>query len=608
MKSLINLCSALLDDLSSICSVDTARDLCTIKSRAQHEGVSFFTITLPNFAQDFESALARGKVDSTLFVGWKRRGCLPSFLRGFTSLVFGSDGRILDEHFSTPVYCVRQLCRVFKKVRIPCSQSRVEKAFEKYKTTEAALPSAFEHDMPDAQHFVAVCNAIWTDVLGVDLNTFDLVPKHGPGATAERISGNSKYVLRSWTERLETAFPVTEFGFTSLNQIDCDRSGLKAIRMVEVQDETPVRVISVPKDLKAPRIIAIEPVCMQYTQQALSRWLMDKIQRSDLIGGAIRFNDQSVNQHMAVRGSRDGSYATIDLSDASDRVPLSHVRAMLGGNPDLLRAIEATRSTTAKLPTGEVVSLKKFASMGSALCFPIESMYFYSIIVHALLRKRNESPTRRRIHRISRRIHIFGDDIIVPSGETDTVLEALAMYNCKVNTAKSFWTGRFRESCGCDAYHGEDVTPVYLREMCPSSKRSHAALVSWISTSNQLHKVGLWKTADYMKRVVESVLGVLPVVAETSPGLGWVSYNGIPDSGRLCPFTHRPLVKTFKVETCRVKDPLDGYPALLKYFLNAKDGGDTLSHLFPKVADKKHLASSVRHGTVSRKRHWVPVT
>lgn len=605
MKSLIDLVTALLADAGSICSVETARDLETIKSRAQHEGISFFTITLPDFASDFERSLELGQVDPTLFLSWRKKARLPLFLRGFVELVFGTNGGIRDEPSTNAVFCIRQVCRVFKKVRLPCSIQRESRAFRNYVKTEATLS---EHPNPESsrhEHFCAVAKLLWSEVFGSECNTFGLVPKHGPGATCEGISGNAKYSHMVWYDRLDRSFPVTEHYFTSVNHMLCDEHGLNNMTIIPETQELPVRVISVPKTLKAPRIIAIEPVCMQYTQQALSRWIVENIQRSVLTKTVIRFNDQTFNQRAAMRGSLDGSISTIDLSDASDRVPLSMVCDMLKSCPELLAAALACRSTTAKLPDGTIVPLVKFASMGSALCFPIESMYFYTIIVHAILWAQSLPPSRSQMLDLAKRVHVFGDDITVPSDQTDIVLEALAYYYCKVNATKSFWRGKFRESCGVDAFCGVDVTPTYIRETRPSDKRASAGIVSWIATSNLFHEAGLWQTAHYMKNVVESLLGSLPVVHATSPGLGWYSFLGPKPTGRMCKYLHKPLVRTFIVRPKKVKDPLNGYPALLKYFLQRRNQ-EIDAVLRPLSADKEHLLTSARCGTVSRKRQWVP--
>jgi len=599
MKSLVNLLSALLADAGSICSVETARDLITIKSRTQHEGISFLTITLPEFASDFERGLELGRIDSTLFLGWRKRGCLPAFLQGFTSLVFGPDGRVRDEANASAVFCVRQICRIFKKVRIPCSSERESATFRKYHDLEASLSDTLCVPDDRLHHFRGVCRIIWDTVFGrEEFNSSRLVPRHGPGATAERISGNAKYAHHVWYERLSDVFHFDEYIFSSLSQFDDPLYGYNSVKFIEEHQELPVRVISVPKTLKGPRIIAIEPVCMQYVQQAVGRYVMDSIEGSTLTRKSIRFTDQSVNQQLAMQSSLQKDLATLDLSDASDRVLLDSVRHMLHSQPNLLAAVEACRSRTAQTPDGKVISLKKFASMGSALCFPIESMYFYSVIVHTLLWERKLTPHIADIRKMSAMVHVYGDDIIVPVHETDSVIEGLTLFGNKVNTTKSFWNGSFRESCGCDAFNGIDVTPVYVREMRPKTRRDSAGLISWVSTSNQLHAAGCWRSAQLMKHEVERVLGSLPVVGSESPGLGWTSFLGVP-TRVMCRHMHIPLVKTHKVITRRERDALEGYPALLKYFLRTEKA------VRPIPISKEHLQFSVRNGSVSRKRHWV---
>lgn len=603
MKSLINLYTCLLDDLGRLCSVDPARDLVTLKSRAEHEGISFFTITLPEFASSFETCLEHSRVVPTAFVGWRKTGCLPSFLRGFTELVFDQAGRIRNDEISiTAVYAVRQICRFAKKVNMSCAPKRERKAFLRFRDLEHSLRNdPLPRTTERYRHFVDTCSVVWGEVLGREYNTFTSVPRHGPGATAEMISGNQKFHFKTWPKRLERSFPFTEFGMSSLNSLDDPENELEKVRFLDVHDELPVRVIGVPKTSKTPRIIAIEPVAMQYAQQSIARELMRRLEENPLTRHSIRFTDQSVNQHFAISSSLDRSHSTIDLSDASDRVFASGVYDMLKCNPDLLRAIFHCRTKRANVPGVGIVPLYKFASMGSALCFPIESMYFYSILVHSLLWSRGLPPTRSAILKWARRIHIYGDDIIVPADETDTVLDGLAFFKCKVNTSKSFRSGQFRESCGADAFRGVDVTPVYLRRMRPSSRRDSAGILSWVATSNLLHKFGCWRTAQCMKNHIESMLGKLPIIGAESPGIGWTSFLGCPPSGVWCIHHHKPIVYTYKIRVKREADVLDGYPALLKFFV-------TNHSLKRPVTSREHLASSVRHGAVSRKRQWVAQT
>lgn len=599
-QDLLTVCEHIITDMSAKCYQPFAsmtRDLNQIKKRVTHEGLSFLTITLPNFGKDFENCLSQGKVTSLHFQGWKRWRCLPAFLQGFTKLVFdASTGGLLNDPDIAAIEGIRQIAYTFKKLSLPCTPKREHMALSGFKEVECFLSGTM---LPgDIDLFDKVSSLLWgnifTDVYDVSL----YIPKHGPGQTAERISGNRKYSHRTWYERLEPFFPSDLYLMSCVSQLLDEDDGINSVQFVSEDQELPVRVVTVPKTLKGPRIIAIEPVCMQYAQQALSSYIIKKLEASELTGGQINFSDQSINQKLAISASSDGKRATLDLSDASDRVPLSLVLRMLDCNPDLRDAILACRSKTAQLPDGEVLHLKKFASMGSALCFPIEAMYFFTVILVSMFRKHKLPVTVSNIIKYSKQVYVYGDDIIIPIDEVDSVTETLADYYCKVNIAKSFWNGKFRESCGMDAYDGECVTPTYLRHMQPSNRGDSSALISWVATSNLFYKRGYWKTASYMKDIVERFLGILPVILETSPGLGWHSFQKGYNFDRWSKTLHRFEILTYVVSPVYQNDPLDGYSALLKCFLNSERR--ISSDILP--SDQKHLCRSPRPGTLSMKR------
>ena len=80
-----------------IADVCDSRDLETIRSRVKHQGVSFLTITLPDFYKDFERSVEVGYIDSTCFRAFRKHGSLPSFLKAMTTLIFDREtGRIFD--------------------------------------------------------------------------------------------------------------------------------------------------------------------------------------------------------------------------------------------------------------------------------------------------------------------------------------------------------------------------------------------------------------------------------------------------------------------------------------------------------------------------------
>lgn len=600
--TLLDLAVCLLKDAAAKCAVhqpDLDRDVQAVRSRVEHEGISFLTLTLPDFGKAFERSLASGQLDTrdfTAFKKVKKRG-LPAFLRGYLCQVFDAGtGRILNDSNPDAIEAIRQIAYAFKKLALRCTPKRVQRAIEEFKECEYAFETPLSQE--DIAYFCSVSSVLWDSTIPRETDFIsEIVPKHGPGATAERVSGNQKYRPRRWHERLEPYFPLD--GNLVVNSTALLEGEAKYATLVNEDQEQPVRVTPVPKTLKGPRIIAIEPVCMQYAQQGISKYLIRVLERSRLTSGHLNFRDQKVNQRLAVESSRSGDLATLDLSSASDRVPRELALRMFDSNPDLRDAIDACRSMRAELPSGEVIPLKKFASMGSALCFPVEAMYFYTICVGSLLREHNLPVTWRNIFSVSRNVYVYGDDIIVPSTSAAAVIADLQKYYCKVGSAKSFWTGKFRESCGADAYDGVVVTPTYIRKMHPNDRQDVEQLISWTKTSNQFYLRGYWLTSTFMIKKVESILGELPIIGPNAPCLGKVSFQRgwTIRKPRWNPTLQRLEVKGWVTKPRKEEDVIDGYTALLKSLLILSYGG-------LESVDEKHLLESVRHGTSTLKRRW----
>jgi hypothetical protein len=605
VSNYLELMNMIYIDSCSLCIADVSSlpDLDVIRARVKKEGLSFLTITLPKFASDFEQALASGYIGKEHFRAFRKYRAIPHFLKGMLCLLFDYEtGRLHDEvriasvDIPSVVQAVRQICMAFKKIELPCAPKRNTEAIENFVSVEATFHS-FSLSEDDISHFRNVSFMLWSSILqGLTCESF--VPKHGPGATADKISGNQKYVWRSWHDRLEQYFPIIGNGYSV--SVDSERL-LKNVAFMSPEQEHPSRVALVPKTLKGPRIIALEPHCMQYVQQGIQAVLTDRIESNWRTRGKINFRDQSINQSHALMSSRDGLLATVDLSDASDRVPLSLVKIMLESNPEFLEAVLACRSTRAILPDGRVISLLKFASMGSALCFPVESMYFYTVVVATLLQEAHLPVTRRNIMKVSRRVRVYGDDILIPTTHAIAVLDGLQKYNCKINHNKTFYSGKFRESCGVDAYDGTEVTPTYVRTRFPKNRQQAKELISWCSMANQFYLKGFWNTATYCFKVVERHLGSLPYVSSESPLLGRQSFLGYRSIGRWNSRYHRFEVKGWVPTPVYRTDELDGYGALMKTFQRPQERS-----ILPLVTDRDHLMRSALHGVAALKRRWVP--
>lgn len=358
--------------------------------------------------------------------------------------------------------------------------------------------------------------------------------KHGPGAVSDVQKGSSKYTWVNWPARLEREFPLADCGYSSWLEWAKTSNARHETRWVfpktyPLVSEPASRLIAVPKTYSKPRLIAAEPAAMQWCQQNVKHFLYDRIEHS-WIGGFIRFTDQTHNQELALRGSKDGSLVTIDLSSASDRISCLAVECLFKSSGKLLLALQATRTRFLSQSFCEErpmkIELKKFSTMGSACTFPVQSLLFFVVSIAAVLTARGKKPSLKNIQSLLGDVTIFGDDIIVPEDSRKLLIWGLESLDFKVNTDKSYWEGNFRESCGVDAFAGVDVTPAYWH--APYDEKVPASLVSTVETANNFQKRFLVTTAGVVTRMITK--WQLPLVRSGAgdPGLWSFTLPDIP--------------------------------------------------------------------------------
>jgi len=583
MKSLMSLWSMTANELAVRCCTSAILDIRTVENRVEHEGLSFLAISLANFGKATEKWLDQGFVVPSDVPSFKkdRLTGLPVFLRGFLGRVFDtSSGVLLVEPDVEAIAAIRQLTLMFSKIALPqdgpsgrstrvVTPRRERRAMSGFiqcekdiKRTDSLLDPQYLTD------FKRVSDLLFGDLfakLDRDVHWQRLAPKHGPGAVADRLSSNAKYRMRTWTSRLQQVMPAEDYLIPNHHFRD-DLN--EELNVLEPGAELPVRVVTVPKTLKTPRIIAIEPAAMQYAQQGLLHCLLSAVKEDDFLSRIIGFDDQEPNRRMAMEGSLSGDLATLDLSEASDRVSYQHVRAMVEDYPDLLRMVDACRSRKADVPGHGVIRLAKYASMGSALCFPFEAMVFTTLIFLGIERELSTQLNRRKLLKLAGKVRVFGDDLIVPRDYVLSVVGELHLFGYVVNASKSFWTGRFRESCGKEYYDGHDVSIVKVRQVLPTRRTDASGVISAFSLRNQLYWAGLWKSAAWMDDYLGRVVKYVPNVAPSSPLLGRESVLGYEYQG-LHPNYHSPLVKGYYVVSKPPLDHLDGVGALHKCLLDS---------------------------------------
>jgi hypothetical protein len=268
LKSLMLFLSKVLDETGTWCHVSTTRDLKTIASRVEGEGFQFLTVTLPTYGKDFERSLDQGYVDPSAFAGYPRKGKTPIFLGGFMDLVFDREtGVLVTEPSIVAIRALRQITLMWGKIKLPLSEKRRAAAFRAFIDCENDLKDHVISTELLAE-FRIVAQSLWANVLsGVanDVYKENILPKHGPGSTADRLLGNKKYNQTEWPERLDAVFPASKFLSYRWVSPECNDN---VIKIIEPGSERPVRVIGVPKTQKTLRIISIEPTAMHMHSRA----------------------------------------------------------------------------------------------------------------------------------------------------------------------------------------------------------------------------------------------------------------------------------------------------------------------------------------------------
>jgi hypothetical protein len=561
------------------------RDFVTIKLRVEEEGYGFVSHALVAFGKRLDSSLAAGYV--TPFPGFSRnRGSsLPKFLWGLTSNIFDDEtGLLLKNPSIECVKTLRELVFLFRKLKSTSDQeiSLDRKAKLGFIAHDNAIPDLHQGKLRFLEHVSRVCLA------HMELSMFsEQKCKHGPGSVSEKYKPNQKW-LALYSGLSEFDHRLMNMGYDLWS---FSKDPIPFIPRLHPSSNS-ARLISVAKTSVARRTITIEPMLNQFVQQGLNTMLREEISSNPILSECLTLDDQTPNQKLAKVGSITGEYATIDLSSASDLLGLELVKKVFQTKPQFLAMALDCRSG---FIAGNDNELRKFAGMGNALTFPIQSIVFAILSIAATLYDRDYVPTYRQIKAAARTVRVYGDDIIVRSRSYTKVVDWLSCFGLKVNQDKSFSTGNFRESCGKDYFMGYDVTPVYLRYKPDVTSFTASALENFVSVSNQCWLSGRYSFSTYLKGFVESTLRkALPLVSFSAGCLGWHTRQNLRSSTKWNSNLHRFEVKSLVRSSTRVSDPIDGYAALLKFF-----------HVPLLGRPVGHLEVSERRFTLKHRWRWV---
>ena len=537
-------------------------DIATLRSRVRFEGLAFLTKTLPKLGRALDQALVSGRFMPVSGFASKHGQSIPLFLEAYFNLVFDEHGLILVSASCLAVSHIRQVCYFAYKLELPYSYSEERRVINDFVRTDEELQFA---DVPLAEDLLSLAKIVSQKVFhGFDHR--DILPRHGPGAvaTGERIE--EKWAFARLYNSIHQVYPYYNYYVVGGARELTDR--LDWYRSLARHESGCAKVVLVPKDSRGPRLISCEPLEYQWIQQGLGRKLALHLEYvSTYTRGNVNFTNQGINRIIAKTSSASHRFATLDLKDASDRVSAELVRRVFERSPDLSRALNACRTTATKLPDGRVITLNKFAPMGSALCFPVEAFTFWVIIVAAVIRGKNLP-----LQRVGKRIFVYGDDIIVPTEWAALSIQALEAVGLRVNSDKSCITGDFRESCGMDAFRGVDVTPLRLRTRWTSKNHDGSLLASYVSLANKMAGGPYGSVSDMIWERLEKLFGKIPFgVSTSSYPCRVVNTPALADHLNDGLFRKR-LNRNFQrlefylpcLSSRRVKSKLDGWPRLLR--------------------------------------------
>lgn len=495
-----------------------------VLSRLKNEGIRFLVKTLPELGKSVVRSLEVGYLDRTNLThfAWKSRS-----LRHFRSLldqIFNpATGLLLDHPDSVAIWGIRQFSEYFYKLSLEFDEAQLVEAEVKYLATESSLEEL-------------TFDAEWSNLLRRNFETYygdvakahphevfkDSRPRFGPGSFA--FSSHSSVPFPFWK-----ALPTSKIG--SHHECYSGFSGYfksypSSPEVLSPRAEPKIsEVLFVPKDARGPRVISKEPLLLLKGQMSFFDWLARSLERTT--DNRVRFYDQSVSRTLARESSLTGENATLDLKDASDRVSFRLVDSVFRNSPAIRWFLSNARSTHTVLPSGKLLRLQKLSGMGSGLTFPLMALLIH-VSICSLVRRRTGLPYKV----VSRKVHVYGDDVIVPACWYSIAVSALRLSGLLINEQKSFYRGHFRESCGGDYFEGEDVSPVRLKLTGANLERPSRYREGFVRVKTnegilqlerhvrELYLSGMNTTVHYLKGKLRRSLVVFPPVSGSSPYLG----------------------------------------------------------------------------------------
>jgi hypothetical protein len=483
------------------------KDLTTLSERIAKEGTSFVKVTLPIVGKALDSGLVTGQFICPANFRTKRNTRLPILCFAVFREIFDDEGVLLKNPNSTTIYFLRQFLLLDAKLVIESTPEQKEQAVQGFKARQEALRKVrIQRDHP------VLHRAKW--LLGRVLSNLDLsdiTPGHGPGAVAEKIDRFERWDFLAWPAKAERHYPYLVYGSHSLEASLARGKGIPLLKTMDT------RCCLVPKDFKGPRLISAEGVVNQYLQQGQMKAIMQYVDRHPILSRSIQLRDQTRNQKMAQHAVENG-LITLDLSNASDTVSTTLVWYLLSEVPLLRRQLMSTRSDYMVYNTTDRTKIVAFAPMGSATCFPVETLVFWALSMASLMLVRSQAVHKAKqtsaswdqfLRELSSQMSVFGDDIIIPDDAFDVLVGTLTSVGCSVNASKTCYRTPFRESCGTEWMYDTDVTIIRNRRYHYEDSRKFKDYPVLLGLQRKFFLQGLYNTAELCENWAREIYPVV---------------------------------------------------------------------------------------------------
>lgn len=231
----------------------------------------------------------------------------------------------------------------------------------------------------------------------------------------------------------------------------------EARRLVLDQVVSSEKLMFVFKKASAMRSIGIQPTLNGMVQLGVDSVIKELL----LNNAAVDLRDQTLNQRLAWHGSKfweqPDPWCTLDKTSASNLVSNELVRLLIPRDWYLLlQDLRTPQYTAPPEMGGRTHAYEMYAGMGNGTTFAVESLIF-SAMAYAV------SDLSEPAHCLdSRTFSVYGDDVILKRAIADKYMRFADYLGFRMNTAKTFTEGPFRESCGADYWAGVNIRPAYV--------------------------------------------------------------------------------------------------------------------------------------------------